>query len=366
MEIYTFKDGKKLRYGYTTGSCAAAASKAAAYMLFTGEKIEKVEINTPKGWHLVLDVLDINFGDGWVKCGIRKDGGDDPDATHGLIIYSKVELKEEEGIEVYGGEGVGVVTKPGLPVSPGKPAINPVPMVMILHEVKKILPEGKGVKVTISVPGGEEVAKRTFNPRLGIVGGISILGTSGIVEPMSDEALKASLEMELSVLAAEGHRKVVFSPGNYGKDYAKTMGIEDRLIISYGNFLGFMLEKAVQYGFTHVVLAGHIGKLVKVAAGIFNTHSREADARAEVMAAYAAHFGASKELVDKILESNTTEEALDIIEKSGINIDEFNRFIAERVYRKCKQYTYDQLKIEVHLISLKRGLIAKAGDEVKW
>lgn len=366
MEVYTIKEGKKLRYGYTTGSCAAAASKAATYMLFTGEKIDTVEIDTPKGWHLILDVLDVTSGEGWVKCGIRKDGGDDPDATHGLIIYSKVELKEGEGIDVYGGEGVGVVTKPGLPVNPGKPAINPVPMSMILNEVKKVLPEGKGVKITISVPGGEKVALKTFNPRLGIVGGISILGTSGIVEPMSEEALKSSLELELSILSAEGHKKVVFAPGNYGKDYAMKEGLEERLIISYGNFLGFMLEKAVEYGFTHVVLAGHIGKLVKVAAGIFNTHSHVADARAEIMAAYVAHFGADKKTVDKVLDSNTTEEALDIIEKAGVNIKDFSQFIADRVYMKCKQYVYDKLNIEVHLISLKRGIIAKAGEKVEW
>ncbi|MBP2072376.1 cobalt-precorrin-5B (C(1))-methyltransferase CbiD [Thermoanaerobacterium butyriciformans] len=366
MENYAVKRGKKLRYGYTTGSCAAAASKASTYMLFTGGKLDTVEIDTPKGWRLKLEVLDITSGEGWVKCGIRKDGGDDPDATHGLIIYSKAEVKEGEGIDVYGGEGVGVVTKPGLPVSPGKSAINPVPMSMILNEVKKVLPEGKGVKITISVPGGERVALKTFNPRLGIVGGISILGTTGIVEPMSEEALKSSLELELSILSAEGYKKVVFAPGNYGKEYALKEGVGERLIISYGNFLGFMLEKAVEYGFTRAVLAGHIGKLVKVAAGIFNTHSHVADARAEIMAAYVAHFGADKETVDKVLDSNTTEEALDIIEKAGINIKDFSQFIADRVYMKCKQYVYDKLNIEVHLISLKRGIIAKAGDKVEW
>lgn len=366
MEIYTIKEGKKLRYGYTTGSCAAAASKAAAYMLFTGKTIDTVEIDTPKGWHLTLDVLDVTSGEGWVKCGIKKDGGDDPDATHGLIIYSMVELINDEGIEILGGEGVGTVTKPGLPVSPGKPAINPVPLSMIFNEVKKVLPKRKGIKVTISVPGGEKVAQKTFNPRLGIVGGISILGTSGIVEPMSEEALKESLEMELSILSAEGYKKVVFAPGNYGREYALKEEIADKLIISYGNYLGFMLEKAVQYGFYDALIAGHIGKLIKVAAGIFNTHSRVADARAEIMAAYAAHFGADKSTADKILESNTTEEALDIVEKAGININDFSKFIAERVLMKCKQYVYGELNIEVHLVSLKRGLIAKAGEEIKW
>ncbi len=366
MENFTYKRGKKLKYGYTTGSCAAAASKASTYMLFKKEKIDAIEIDTPKGWRLKLEVLDITSGDGWVKCGIMKDGGDDPDVTHGLIIYSKAEVKESEGIEVYGGDGVGVVTKPGLPVSPGKPAINPVPMSMILNEVGKVLPKGKGVKITISVPGGETVALKTFNPRLGIVGGISILGTTGIVEPMSEDAYKSSLELELSVLSAEGHKEVVFSPGNYGKEYAVKEGIDEKIVVSYGNFLGFMLEKAVEFGFTGIILAGHIGKLIKVSAGIFNTHSHVADARAEIMAAYAAHFGADRNIVDKVLDSNTTEEALDIVESSGINIQCFSKFIAERIYAKCKQYVYDKLDIEVHLISLKRGIIAKAGDKIKW
>ncbi|MGB9679163.1 MAG: cobalt-precorrin-5B (C(1))-methyltransferase CbiD [Thermoanaerobacteraceae bacterium] len=366
MDVYTIKEGKKLRYGYTTGSCAAAASKASTYMLFSKKRINNVEIDTPKGWHLNLEVLNIKIGEDWVECGIKKDGGDDPDATHGLIIYAKAERVNEKVIEITGGEGVGIVTKPGLPVSIGKPAINPVPMSMILHEVKSVLPEGEGVRITISVPEGKEVAKKTFNPRLGIVGGISILGTSGIVEPMSEDALKASLEIELSILSAEGYKKVVFAPGNYGKDYAIKTGIEDRLIISYGNFLGFMLEKAVQYKFTHVVIAGHIGKLVKVAAGIFNTHSHVADARAEIMSSYAAYFGSTHDTFNKVFNSNTTEEALDIIESSGIDITGFSKFIADRVYEKCMQYVYNELKIEVHLLSLKRGIIAKAGDKIEW
>jgi cobalt-precorrin-5B (C1)-methyltransferase len=366
MKIYTVKEGKKLRFGYTTGSCAAAASKAATYMLFTGETVDKIEIDTPKGWHLTLDILDITRSDNWVKCGVRKDGGDDPDATHGLIIYSKVEINDDETIKIFAGEGIGTVTKPGLLVKPGNPAINPVPMSMIVKEVKDVLPEGKGVNITLSIPSGEEVAKKTFNPRLGIIGGLSILGTSGIVEPMSEEALKTSLEMELSILSAEGKKQVVFAPGNYGKDYMLKQAIDQHLVISYGNYLGFMLEKAVQYEFKDVVIAGHIGKLIKVAAGIFNTYSHLADARAEIMAAYAAHFGAGKPVVDEILDSNTTEEALDIVEKSGIDMKEFGSFIADKVYLRCKQHVYDKLNIEVHLISLKRGLLSRVGDIIEW
>jgi len=365
MEVYTTKDGKKLRYGYTTGSCAAAASKAAVYMLFTGNEIDTVDIDTPKGWHLMLDVLDISTGKAWVSCGIKKDGGDDPDATNGLIIYVKAEPKIEEGIEVYGGKGIGVVTRRGLSVDPGKPAINPVPMSMILSEVKKVLPHGKGVRITISAPGGEEIAPKTFNPRLGILGGISILGTTGIVEPLSEEAIKASLELELSILCAEGYKRVIFAPGNYGKQYALEEGLDNRLVVSYGNYLGFMLEKATEFGFSNVLLAGHIGKLIKVAAGIFNTHSRVADARAEIMAAYAASFGADRNTVEEILHSVTTEEALDMIEGSKIDIGAFCRFVAEKIRTRCMQYVHNKLGVEVHLFSLKRGLLAKAGEATK-
>jgi cobalt-precorrin-5B (C1)-methyltransferase len=328
---YIVKHGKKLRYGYTTGSCAAAASKAATMALFMGISPEEVEIETPKGWNLRLTIAHLEKGQGWACCGIKKDGGDDPDVTTGLVVYSKVEWMKGSDLIITAGDGIGIVTKPGLQIKTGEPAINPVPRAMIKKEVQEVLPKGKGVKITLSIPGGKEVAKRTFNPRLGIEGGLSIIGTTGIVEPMSTQALKDTLAAQLSILGAQGRKKVVLVPGNYGKNYALEAGEKRELIISYGNYLGFALEKAVEYGFKKVLLIGDLGKLIKVAAGIFDTTGRVADARSEIMTAYAAYFGAGKDVAEAILNSNTTEESLNIIKKSNIDISEFSKFVARRI-----------------------------------
>ncbi|ADL07092.1 cobalt-precorrin-5B (C(1))-methyltransferase CbiD [Thermosediminibacter oceani] len=365
MDRYVLKNGKKLRCGYTTGSCAAAASKAAVAMLFNGDIPGTVQIETPGGELLTIKIESAQKGPDWAVCCVRKDGGDDPDVTHGLLVCAKVRKIDGEGILVEAGEGIGTVTKPGLPVKPGEPAINPVPMAMIKREVAKVLPEGCGVRLVLSIPGGEKVAEKTFNPRLGIVGGLSILGTTGIVEPMSLESLKETLALELSVLSAQGIKNLVLTPGNYGKSYAIKSGIDESLIVSCGNYLGFTLEKAVEMKFEEVHLVGDIGKLIKVAAGIFNTAGRVADARAEIMAAYAAYFGAGPDTVRKVLASNTTEEAMELIEKSGINLSEFAAFVAGRVRDKCLWYTGGKIEVSVELISNKRGLLAAVGVE-KW
>lgn len=364
MERYLLKDGKKLRYGYTTGSCAAAASKAATFMLYTGVAIDRVEIDTPKGWRLSLDVLDVSLGKDYARCGIKKDGGDDPDVTNGLVVYATAE-RAERGIEVRAGEGIGTVTKPGLQVAPGNPAINPVPMEMIFKEVKEVLPPDKGVVLTLSIPGGDKVAQKTYNPRLGIVGGLSILGTTGIVEPMSEEALKESLALELSVISRQGNSRVVLVPGNYGRDYAVKMGYDDRIIVSYGNYLGFMLDKSVEYGFKKVLLIGHIGKLIKASAGIFNTHSRIADARAEIMTAYAAYLGAKHDAIKELLHTNTSEDALDVLDRYGLDLRKYGQLVADRIKEKCEGYTYGALEVDVVLFSLKWGLLARSPMEVQ-
>ncbi|MDK2878903.1 MAG: cobalt-precorrin-5B (C1)-methyltransferase [Thermoanaerobacteraceae bacterium] len=366
MEKFVVKGNKKLRYGYTTGTCAAAASKAAVYMLFHEDVPETVDIDTPKGWLLTLRIEDPKKGDEWAECGVRKDAGDDPDVTDGLVVYARAEKTGKEGIVIAAGEGIGIVTRPGLSAKPGEPAINPVPRAMIIKEVMQVMQEGCGVRIILSIPGGEEVAGKTFNPRLGIVGGLSIIGTTGIVEPMSLEALKETLALELSMIAARGQKKVVLTPGNYGKNYAVKNGVDESLIVSYGNFLDFMLEKAVEYGFEKIWLIGDIGKLIKVAAGIFNTAGRVADARAEIMAAYGAHFGAKKERVDNVLSSGTSEEAMEILEKAGIDIGEFSRFVARRIADKCTWYTGGRLKVGVDLISLKRGLLARIRGDENW
>lgn len=342
MEFYTVVNGKKYRKGYTTGSCAAAASKAAVSMLVSGEICSAVEIDTPAGIRLTLPVTDAAISNDAVKCSVVKDGGDDPDVTTGLKIFAEARFCDEAGVRVKAGDGIGIVTLPGLKVGIGQPAINPVPMKMILKEAGEVLPEGKGVEICLSIPGGEEIAKQTYNPKLGIMGGISILGTSGIVEPMSEEAWKESLALELGVMAAKSIKTAVFVFGNYGEDFNRDkLGINSDYIIKVSNFIGFMLDKAVENNFKKVLLMGHPGKLVKVAAGIFNTHSRVADARIEILAAYAALEGANHSTVGEIYSCKTTEAAMDIINRNNLN-RVYDRITAN-ASKRCIEYTFGKL-----------------------
>lgn len=365
LEKYIVKDGKKMRYGYTTGSCAAAASKAAAYMAINNKFINTIDIETPKGWNLTLDVIDpvIEEEEHAAFCYIKKDAGDDPDITNGILIGAKVEIIDTPEIIINGGEGVGEVTKPGLYVPVGEPAINPVPRKMIKTEIAKVLPVDKGAIITITVPEGEVIARKTFNPKLGIIGGISILGTSGIVEPMSDEAFKESLAIELRMAVNNGIDKAVLVPGNYGEENAiKLFSIDKSNILKTSNFIGFMLDKCIEEKIEKVLLIGHIGKLVKLAGGIFNTHSRVADGRLEIIAANLALQGATGEVLEKIFECVTTEAAVDIIEE--YNYDEIFKVLCQKAEERCSAYTYDELEVGVIMFSMAKGLLA-IGDKAK-
>ena len=322
MEEYLIKDGKKLRLGYTTGSCAAAAAKAAAWMLLTGQRKERIQLNTPKGITLDLQVCDIRMEPDRVSCAIEKDGGDDPDATKGMHITATVSRAEDCGISIDGGEGVGRVTKPGLDQPVGNAAINSVPRRMIrenLEEVRRIADYHGGLDVVISAPGGEEIAGKTFNPRLGIVGGISILGTSGIVEPMSEEALVGSIQVEIRQKVASGARYLLVTPGNYGETFLREhMTLPFSESVKCSNFVGQTIDMAQQMGVKGILFVAHIGKFVKVAAGIMNTHSRWADGRGEILAANALRAGISREAALEILEAATTEEALSVVVREGL------------------------------------------------
>lgn len=322
MEEYIVKDGKKLRLGYTTGSCAAAASKAAAWMLLTGKRKEQIRINTPKGITLNLDVQQISMEDDVVSCAIKKDSGDDPDVTKGTLIYAQVSFSDTPGISIDGGEGVGRVTKQGLEQPVGAAAINSVPRRMIrenVQEVCDIADYHGGISVVISVPEGEQLAQKTFNPRLGIVGGISILGTSGIVEPMSESALIKSIETEMRQKVANGAQYLLITPGNYGAAYLEEhMELPFEENIKCSNYVGNTIDMAADMGVKGILFVSHIGKFIKVAAGIMNTHSRWADGRAEILAANALRAGISKEGALEILNTITTDEALDIIDKEGL------------------------------------------------
>ncbi|MBQ8333354.1 MAG: cobalamin biosynthesis protein CbiD [Clostridia bacterium] len=323
MDSFITKDGKKLRRGYTTGSCAAAASKAAAIMLLSGEILETVYLMTPRGIGLTLAVHEIERKENSVSCGIIKDSGDDPDVTNGMTVYSRVEKTDvPHEILIDGGEGIGRVTKPGLDQPVGNAAINSTPRRMITDELRQVCEDygyTGGLRVTISAPAGVEIAKKTFNPRLGIVGGLSILGTTGIVEPMSDEAVVETIRTELNMRAASGKTVVLFTPGNYGADYIKNdLHIDHEIAVTTSNFIGDAFASAVELGFRGALLVGHIGKLIKVAGGMFNTHSRYGDCRMEIFASHAGMCGASAEVVRRIMDSAMTDDMLAILDEAGL------------------------------------------------
>ncbi len=359
FKSYLIKDGEKLKKGYTTGSTAAAAAKAAVKSLLNQKEVKKVEIDTPAGVKLNLEVADIELKSGAkreiARASVIKDAGDDPDVTDGLKIFAKVELSDRAEIEVLGGKGVGKVTKPGLAVEVGKAAINPVPHKMIKKEIKKLVPEGKGAKVIIEVPKGEELAQETLNPQLGIVGGISILGTTGIVEPMSKRAYRDSLVLAIDQALAVGEEELVFVFGNYGKNTAIELGFKKEQIVRMSNFVGFMLKKAVEKGVKKIILIGHIGKLVKVAAGIFNTHSQVADARRETIAAYTAFLGGSQSLIKNILAANTAEETVALIKES--QLDKVFNLLAKRAAKRAEEHVKKELKIKGIIFSMQKGVL---------
>lgn len=331
---YALVDGKKLRFGYTTGTCAAAAAKAAAMLLLTGRAPAAVPIHTPKGIDLNLPVEEAARGSSAARCAVRKYSGDDPDITDGALIVAAVSISATPGVHIDGGQGVGRATKPGLKVPVGAAAINPGPRAMIEESVREALEETEpvpGVDVVISVPDGEALAAKTFNPRLGIVGGISILGTSGIVEPMSEEALVDSIRLEIRQRKALGEERLILAPGNYGLDFLQdAMGVSEERIVKVSNYIGKALDAAVEVGFSEVLLAGHIGKLIKLSGGVMNTHSREGDGRAELMAACALRAGCDADTARAILDCVTTDEMLRIIREKGL-LDGAMAVMAERI-----------------------------------
>ena len=321
MEEYVIKDGKKLRPGYTTGSCAAAAAKAAAWMLLTGHEKRTIDLLTPKGVSLTLDVLEIMRTPDTVSCAIRKDSGDDPDVTHDTLVFAAVQRTETPGVTIDGGAGVGRVTKRGLDQPVGAAAINSVPRRMIrgnVEEVCRALDYPGGIEILVSVPEGEALARKTFNPRLGIVGGISILGTTGIVEPMSEQALVDTIRVELRQRRESGADYVLLTPGNYGADYIRdAIGIHPETAVLTSNFIGEALDICRELGFRGALLVGHIGKLVKLAGGMWNTHSKFGDCRMEIIASHSAALGLGSAQTEEILHCATCDAALRILDEAG-------------------------------------------------
>jgi len=363
-------DGRKLRRGFTTGMCAAAAAKGATIMLFQDDWPDEVDVATPAGPVLRLKICSREKDGNHARCCVVKDAGDDPDATNGLAVCATAR-KTAAGVRIKGGAGVGVVTRPGLAVAPGHPAINPVPRQLIENEVKKVLPAGAGVEITISVPGGEQAAAKTMNPRLGILGGISILGTTGIVEPMSEKAFKTSLVPQISQALALGYRDVVFAPGRRAERWAvEKYGLPSGAVVQVSNFVGYLLAEGARLGVKRVLLFGRLGKLGKVAAGVFHTHSRVADARREILTAHAALAGANRSVLGQIWQSATAEEAAQIIQEHGLGFL-FSR-LAEAASQRAREYVRGELFVGTVLTSLDGeilGLDAGAkeiGAELGW
>lgn len=323
FEHYTYAAGKKLRCGFTTGTCAALAAAGAARRLLSGRWPDTVSLLTPKGLRVEVPLERCRLEEGRAVCAVRKDAGDDIDQTAGALIEAEVACAGAPGIAIHGGSGVGRVTKPGLDQPVGAAAINRVPRRMIREAVESVCRAAEytgGLSVTISVPGGEELARRTFNPELGVVGGISILGTSGIVEPMSMQALMDTIALELRQAAAQGHRRVLLTPGNYGMDYLRGQGLDTMgvPVVKCSNFIGGALDEAAVQGFQSVLLVGHVGKLVKLAGGIMNTHSRYADCRTELFCAHAAACGAGQAVCRALLDAATADACIAILERNGL------------------------------------------------
>lgn len=364
-DLYVIRENKKLRFGYTTGSCAAAACKAATKILLGKEKMETVELMTPKGILLSLQLEEIKQEESAVICGVRKDGGDDPDTTNGLLIFARVEKCQKPGIQLDGGVGVGRVTRPGLSQEIGEAAINPVPKAMILKVAEEVCQEYDyegGLKVTIFVPDGEETAKKTFNPRLGILGGISILGTSGIVEPMSEAALIESIRVEMRQRHAQGEEYILATPGNYGADYLREhMTLPYEKNIKCSNYVGETIDMAVDMGVKGILFVAHIGKFVKLASGIMNTHSHSADARMETIASNAIRAGAPLACAKKILEGTTTDEALDILSEYGF-LEKTMEEILSRIQYYLNHRSYSRILLGAVVFNNIYGYLGQTED----
>lgn len=345
FEHYIYSGTERLRCGYTTGSCAALATQAATRALLSCDAVqESARIVTPAGIPVEVDVESCTIDDGCATAGVRKDAGDDCDATDGILVCATVSRSQEPGVRIEGGTGVGRVTKPGLQQPVGEAAINNGPRAMIRAEAQaaaECFGYAGGLDVIVSIPEGRAVAAKTFNPHLGIEGGISVLGTSGIVEPKSISALLDSIELEVRQLAALGNKTILIVPGNYGHDFAQTLPQLDCMPqVSCANFIGQTLDFCLRHGFLKILVVGHIGKLVKVAGGIMNTHSRVADCRCEIMCAHAAIAGADAETSRAIMAAATTDAALDILKSQSPDlldtvIESIGAAIHERLQRRC-------------------------------
>ena len=367
---YVYYNGRKLRKGFTTGTTATAATVAAIRTLLNQEPQETVTVHAANGKIAIFDVEQTDFDEQQASCAIKKDGGDDQDATDGALIFATVKLRDDNEIHLDGGKGVGRVTKEGLANKPGMPAINPTPRRVIKAAAREELGEKRGINIVISVPEGERIAKLTYNPRLGIVGGISILGTSGVVTPMSESSWKHSISIEMNIHRKRGDNTIVLVPGNYGEDFAKDeLGIPNAKIVQMSNFVGYVLHETQRLGFTKVLIVGDLGKMIKVAGGIFSTHSKDADARAEIMVANLALMGGvPTAFLRKINQCLTTISLIKMIDEAGYQ--EVYQMIADKIKLRAEKllaHREPHVEIDVVIFSRESGFLAasKPFQEIK-
>ena len=367
---YVYYNGRKLRKGFTTGTTATAATVAAIRTLLNQEPQETVTVHAANGKTAIFDVEQTDFDEQQASCAIKKDGGDDQDATDGTLIFATVKLRDDNEIHLDGGKGVGRVTKEGLANKPGMPAINPTPRRVIKAAAREELGEKRGVDIVISVPEGERIAKLTYNPRLGIVGGISILGTSGVVTPMSESSWKHSISIEMNIHRKRGDNTIVLVPGNYGEDFAKDeLGIPNAKIVQMSNFVGYVLHETQRLGFTKVLIVGDLGKMIKVAGGIFSTHSKDADARAEIMVANLALMGGvPTAFLRKINQCLTTISMIKMIDEAGYQ--DVYQMIADKIKLRAEKllaHREPHVEIDVVIFSRESGFLAasKPFQEIK-
>ena len=344
---------KILQSGYTTGACAAAGVKAALILLTTGEVVDTVELIALDGTRLEIPVANVEKILDGIRAEVIKFSGDDPDITNGASVFTTVRQIFGDDIIFRAGLGVGHITKPGLQLPVGEPAINPAPR-QLIRNVAEAFNVG-GLEIEISIPAGVELAKKTLNPVLGVEGGLSIIGTTGVLRPMSEEAFKNSLVPQIDVAKAAGFSELVFVPGKIGETIAKRLGFDDSAIIQMSNFIGFMLEAAAERNIAKVILCGHLGKLAKVAAGVFHTHNRVADGRLETLAAYAAAECLPASEVQKILNANTTEDAAHIINAN--HLERVYNTIAARASFRAERYVFGKLKVNTILVDFAGNIL---------
>ena len=347
---------KPQREGFTTGSCAAAGALASCLWRRDGACPDHVKITVPGGKDYIPEII---AHDNYA-CGVVKDSGDDPDITRGMEIITRVEPEERDGpIRFLGGEGVGVITEPGLKIPVGEPAINPVPRSMIEAAVRSVF-GARGAAVTVSIPSGREIARRTFNPRLGIRDGLSVLGTTGIVRPMSAEALRDSMFVELKMRVTQGHDPIIFTFGNQGEK-AMAKNYPGVCTVQVSNEIGFMLDSALELGVKHLIIGGHPGKMAKVASGVMQTHSHTADGRREAIVTQLALMSAPLELMCAVYSGVTTDAAIDLIDKAGYTAVWDG--VAEAARRYCLARVRNEIHIDVLVTDYEGRVLGKCLEE---